>query len=362
MKKKFAFAALAVAAGCAVTLSGCANSAIINTAALSSNWYAYTSYKKIQPDFIGDENAERAEYKVTFTKNEVENSSYSVQFGQEGSYTTLFYATDFDYENLADSDYKEGYAAAADGGKIQAYYYKTELILPEMTYTAGDKTTEKLTESVITESYFLPVSDSLRPLYSKTIVYNHSPAGYSVSSAKEAYFTVDRTYENYYKYDGRAVKTKIVYGADDFEYSDKPGYSVYDSLSDADYVLFDNYSLNIAARAMNLTSDLSQNISLYAPNSGVQNYTLTGSDGALGEDETAAFGAILGKKYKLGGELGSVAVSVRYSGDIRGVEQKLWFAAVSDKTNNKPRATMLKLTQNLPYRLGALNYELINLG
>lgn len=359
MKKKFAFAALTVAACCAVTLSGCGGQTIVNTAALSSNWYAFTTYKKIQPDFVGEENAEKAEYKVTYSESEIPNSSYSVEFPKEGSYKTLFYALDFDYENLTDGDYKAAYAEKADKKAIQAYYYKTELSMPEMLFKRGAESTKILSESIVTECYFLPVADSLRPLYSKISVYSHSPADYRTdSSIENVYRVVDRVYDNYYSYDGRSVKTKITYGKDDYKYSEQPSYSVNDRLADADNVLFDNYSLNIAVRSMNLAADLSQNISLFAPNSGIQNYALTGSDGEMSDDELSVYTSILKSKYSLKDTIKSVAVRVQYIGDISGVSQKLWFAAIPDKTNNKPRATMLKLSEPLPYGLGTLNYTL----
>lgn len=370
MKKHITVLALTLAAGCAVTFSGCGGTSILNTASLSSNWYALTSYKNIQPTFTGEENAERATYTVTHEQGALANSTYSVQFAKSGVYETLFYATDFDYNAFGNEEYAKSYGEAYGNKTVPAYYYKTTFDMPEMTFTCKGASTEKLHESAVTECYFLPVKDRLRPLYSKISVVSHSPANSTVSSIENIYRTIDRTYECFYEYSGgdklNTVKTKLTFGASDYQTSSEEQWIVYDKLGEAAHVFFDNNAIDIAVRSMGLNANLSQAISLYSPNSGVQNYSVAGSTAALGEDEHKSITKVLQDNglFTPTDEkplIDTAAASVSYIGELTGVSQTYWYAAVTNPKNNTARATMLKISAPLSYGLGTLNYVLTEL-
>ena len=54
MKKRIGITAVILAAGCTILATGCAGNTQ-NVVYLSSNWYANTGYKKIQPTFTEDD-------------------------------------------------------------------------------------------------------------------------------------------------------------------------------------------------------------------------------------------------------------------------------------------------------------------
>jgi len=364
MKKTVTIFAILLAAGISVSVAGCgANSK--NVAALSSNWYSVTSFKKFQPTFSeGNKifSREEIKYKVTHKKPETGNPDYSVEYA-DGEYVTTFYAKKFDTENLVAEEYKQAYSSA---GEITAYYYKTELTVPSVTFTfkATGETKKFEGDSVVTESYFLSVEDYLRPLYSKQTVKSTTPAAYQASKPDKAYKEINREYQSFYSFDGSEVKTVVKNFETNGENSE-----IKTSLSDASNTLFDNSYLNIAIRAANLSAgtELSQAFSLYSSASGVQNYVLAGSSVALDDEEKSAIAAKLEKnglyvpKFDDNGKelgLNTVAVKVGYNGTLTGVSQTYWFAAVENKLNNKGRATLLKLSTPVAYNQGTLDYTL----
>lgn len=355
MKKGFGVAALALAAGCAIIFAGCngcGNNGKANEAAFSSNWYADTNFRYIQPTFIGEDKAEVVKYSVTYDKSTADNSTYSVDYG-EGTYTTTFYATTFK-KDLIDEAYKSSYPEK----DITVYCYKTELDVHSVTFTVGGQTSEPFDNSITTVSYFMDVNNHLQPLYSEQVVNAVSPAEYQVSSLEEAYITVNQTVKTSYNYGGTAAKTVITgYDAKEFETS---------GLGDTDNSLIDVNGLNIAVRAMQLSTSLNQVISIYSPSGKMQDYTFAGSSAALGEEERKTYEEILAGEnvnlYVKGEDksLNTVCVSCTLNSDkdMNGVSQKYWFAAIDNARNNTGRATLVKMSVPLTFKLGTLNYSL----
>ena len=382
MKKPFYILAAVLAAGCVVCASGC-KSSFKNLAVLSSNWYSGTGYDGFQPTICKDHEsftevvgAEKITYKVTHEplSESYRNKYYSVSYGDGATYTTEFYADKFNAESISGfpAEYKTAYAEA---GAITAYYYITELIIPEVTFTLkANKSHEEQTEvfknenHIVTESWFLSVKDYLRPLYSKQTVKSVSPNMLQPSELKDgaAYKKYDRVYESFYSYSGSAVTTvttdKLAQG--------EQTKTAEVSLAKAKNSLFDLNMLDILARAQNLAtgSGLSQLVSLYIPKSGkVENFNFAGSTAALvnGEDELKQLKSDLETKLGVKGlyipndsGLQTVAVSFHYNNKHSGGSQTYWFAAINDKRNNTGRATMLKLSQPISYNLGAVSYTL----
>lgn len=363
MKKRLGVAALAAAAGCAVIFSGCAGcsgcgaNGKTNEAAFSSNWYADTSYRYIQPMFTGEENAEILKYGVTVDSSSAANTSYSVEYSG-GSYTTAFYATTLD-KSLIDKDYRDDYP-----DNLTVYYYKTELSFDSVTFKlktdASAVRAFNEDERTETECYFMSVDKALYPIYSKITTNCHSPAELQIGHIDYAYKHVEQTVTTSYKYDGTAAKTVV---EDELDSTNNAVMTV-DGLDKTDNSLIDVCGLNIGVRAMQLSESLSQVISVYSPAGGMQNYTFAGSSSALGEDERKSFEGILSDdNFKLfyageGKSLKTVCVTATLNSDMTGVSQKYWFAAIDNAKNNKGRATMVKMSTPLPFSLGTLNYSL----
>ena len=358
MKKRFGVAALVAATGCAVIFAGCTgcngcgSNGKANEAAFSSNWYADTNFKYIQPTFTKDNDAftgaEEITYTVTHDKETAGNTTYSVDY-KDGTYTTKFYGTKFD-KTLIDDEFKASYPEK----DITVYCYETTLEFLSVTFTVGDKTEKFDNNTVKTVSYFTNVNEHLRPLYSAQSVNMVSPAEYQVSKIEDAYLKVEQEVKTSYNYEGTAAKTVITGdGATEF---------VTNGLGDTDNSLVDVNGLNIAVRAMQLSESFSQVISVYSPAGKLQNYTFAGSSIALVAEERKAYEEILdGKGLFVKGEdksLHTVCVSATLNSDMKGVSQKYWFAAIDNAKNNTGRTTMVKMAVPLSFSLGTLNYSL----
>ncbi|MDE6667522.1 MAG: hypothetical protein K2K38_04140 [Clostridia bacterium] len=364
MKKRFGVAAFAMAAGCAVIFAGCTGcngcgaNGKSNEAAFSSNWYADTNYRYIQPTFTeGKDNFAKEEitYTVEHDTESASNTSYSVKYA-DSTYKTTFYATTLP-KHLINEEYSSTYPE----NDITVYYYKTELDIPSITFKVGEDTKTFTDKYVLTESYFMDVNNHLRPLYSAQKINMASPAEYQVNSIGQSYLLIDQDVFTYYKYDGSAAKTEIV--VRDYEGTPNVTTSV-TGLGDTDNSLIDVNGLNIAVRAMQLSASMSQVISVYSPSGKMQNYTFAGSSIALNAEERKSYEGILaGKQLYKGGDDSSlntvcVTATLNASNDMTGVSQKYWFAAIDNAKNNTGRATMVKMSVPLAFNLGTVNYSL----
>lgn len=363
MKKRFGVAALTLAAGCAVIFAGCAgcngcgNNGKANEAAFSSNWYADTNFRYIQPTFNESDTAFKGAEEVTYTvkhdKTTASNSTYSVDYA-DCIYTTKFYATTFEKSKI-----DEEFQASYPDESFSVYCYETTLTIPSVVFTVGDKTETFTDKSITTVSYFTDVNNHLRPLYSEQNINTVSPAEYQVNKIENAYITVEQEIKTSYKYDGSAAKT-VITGDDATEF-------VTGELDKTDNSLIDVNGLNIAVRAMQLGTNLSQVISVYSPAGKLQNYTFKGSSTALGDDERKACEDILARddlKLFVPGEgksLNTVCVTAELNADMKGFSQQYWFAAIDNAKNNTGRATMVKMSVPLAFSLGTLNYTLTDI-
>lgn len=362
MKRRILVPAIAAAACCAIVVSGCAGCAgcagcggsTKNIAALSSNWYSNTSYKKIQPTFVDSEYKEIISYKVSQDLSTALNDKYSVSYSG-GKYTTTFYATAFDKSKYADEEYADSYP-----DNLTVYYYKTELTFDSVTFKVGSDEKSFSGDKVVTECYFTSVEERLRPLYSHEEIKSVSPASKNPKKIDDAYIERDYEYTTYYSYNGEYAKTVVNDGTGNVE---KP----VARLSKAENTVFDANSLNIAVRASKLSKDFTQAISVYTPSGNLQNYSLQGGYIALGDSERGIIEQemIENKLFvpEKDGEgkdkpMDTVAVGVRYGGELSGVTPIYWFAAITNNKNNRGRATMVKMSVPVPYSLGTLNYTL----
>lgn len=366
MKKRLAVAVTVVTASVALVLSGCSgcggNDGKKNSASLSSNWYADTNFKYIQPTFTED-NKEEVIYKVTFNNEKAGNTSYKVDY-KDGEYRTKFYATTFNKE-LLDENYRTEYA-----DNLNVYYYETELTLPEVTFTMGEDSKvfgslSKDATKVCTGCFFLSVNDQLRPIYSEQFIQGVFPAEYQTNNLDSTYKEYDRKYITSYSWDGNACTTVIT----DYLNGNEKSVISYDKLNDTENTLFDVANFEVGIRAMQLGSDFTQIISLYSPAGGMQDYTLTGISNNLPDEErkTVTEKLIGNKLYKENwnedGQLVllntmGVSVSLNATNNMQGVSQTYWFAKVENITNNTPRATLVKMSVPANFSLGTFTYLL----
>ena len=363
MKKPFVILAAITAAGCLLTAAGCGGSNK-NRASLASNWYADTTFGRIQPT-LTDADKEMMTYAVSFRKPSTGNPTYSVEYGA-GTYTTEFYAKNFEYSTLPGmpENYKSGYANSSATGDVLAYYYQTEFSVDSVTFKYNGNEKVFGEQKMVTECYFLPVANYLRPLYSKQEVKCATPANYQAGSLSQTYVEVDRSYETFYNYSGSKYTTVLTDNLAD----GKQTVSTRDNLDGLYNTLFDVCQIDIAVRAMgNFSSSLSQAVNFYTPNAGINTYVLSGGNASLSDDERKDYADKLKAADlftpKLNEDeteqpLKTVSISVNYDGELHGVSQTYWFAAIDNKRNNTTRATLLRLSTPLPYSLGTIDYKL----
>ena len=358
MRKALGIIVVTLAAGCvfAAGCSGC-NGTGKNVSPLASNWYTYTGYRNIQPTFIeGDtplEHKEIIKYDVAFKAPTIGNATYSINY-ENGSYTTEFYAKKFD-TTLVHDDYKSGY----EGKNIIAYYYHTEF-KADVTYKYGEQSKEFKDSQIITDCYFLPVENELRPLYSKQVVKSPSPAILQATSLESCYTEYDSVYESYYAYNGSSVKTKITDNL-----NSKNNKEAQRGVGGASNSLFDVTSLDIVLRAL-IGSSFNQTIDLYSPLNAIKTFTLSSPGVYLTDVEKEAIQGKLKDKglyvpvIKDEKEVGlqTTAVTVSSNLELQGVSQTYWFAKVENKRNNVGRATLLKISLPVVFNLGSLEYTL----
>lgn len=369
MKNRFKLLTASLAVGVAATLAGCGGcmgcsscsscggDSVSNTIS-RSNWFTGTSYNGIQPSFIeGDTkfSPEKITYEVTYDKESANNNNLALDY-KEGSFSTEFYATKYDWKG---ANIPEGYAPENAGEEV-VYYYKTELKISVMfTMKTGDmKSSDWLDDSVVTEAYFRAAGNSLQPVYSKQTVKSHSPKSYQPKTLEQAMQEIDVTYENFYNYNCTKV---LSFTTQDGKTESKE----YGNLNKLGKTLFDNSSLYIAVRSMKLSSSFTQPVALFSPAAGgIDEYAIVGTDSQLTAEERENFSTILADKKLFvkteeKAQVETAAAEISYAGgDLHGTSQTVWYAAVTDSDNNIGRATMLKLSVPISYSLGTLNYSL----
>lgn len=354
-------AALMTGCGGCLGCSSCGGNSSSRTLT-RSNWFSGTSYNGIQPSFIeGNDNfsKEVITYEVNHDKEGANNAYFAVDY-KDGTFTTEFYATKYDWTGSA---IPAGYADEKVKSEI-VYVYKTELTISvQYTLKTGDKaTSDWFEDKVVTESMFRAAGKSLQPVYSKQVIKSTSPANYQPRTLQEAYKQIDITYENFYNYSCTSILSKATENGTTES-------TEFTKLNKLDHTLFDNSSLYVVIRSMKLSTNLSESVCLFsAAAGGTDEYAVVGTDTPLTAEERAGFTSVLNEKglYKANEKDEGVeytAVTVSYAGgDLHGTSQTVWYAAITDNDNNVSRATMLKLSVPISFSLGTLNYSLKEVG
>ena len=373
LKKSLAVVAtIALTGVLAVTAAGCSNKSR-NLASLASNWYYDSSFKRIQPTFTED-TAEELTYTVKQTE-ESKNATYKIAYA-DGTYKTKFYAkkiTAAELESITLENWRDDYTKAlGSGGYMYLYCYTTELDIPKVTYTFGDKTEVFTDQKVVSESYFRSVEDRLSPVYSLKTVKRAVPRELQASSISDCYSTVDMTYESFYTLSGGNVKTVIT----DNGAENKTSEHTVNGLNGYTNSVFDAAYIDVMARAMRNITSFSQTVSIYSPGIEIRNYSVTSGNASLcdkAEDTEAQLAAIQGvlegkslftpkaiENSEEKTKLKTTSVGIAYNGgSYSGVSQTYWFA-VGDG-NNETRTLMVKYREPLTYNLGRLDYVLTSI-
>lgn len=369
MKKRLAVLLTAAVAGVALTAAGCGSSSK-NLASLSSNWYSDAAFKNIQPTFTGD-NAENYTYKVTQSDGSG-NGYYTVKYA-EGTYNTQFYAkkiTETELSAITLEKWRDEYAAALGSeGFMYLYYYKTELLLPSVTFTLGNESKTFENQSVVSESYFLSVADYLSPVYTLRTVHRTLPAELQATELSRCYTQSDMKYESFYNISGGNVTSYITDLSED---GAEPQTYEAGGLKGYHNSVFDYTYLDVVIRAMRGTSLA---LTLYTPGLAPRDYSVTVGNDALLQDADKADKQLAGVQSVLEAKgmftpksvenedgttslskLETKSATVTYNGgSFSGVSQKYWFATDAENTT---RTLMVKYSEPLVYNLGALDYVL----
>lgn len=354
MKKFTKICAVALAAVCAVGIAGCASSG--SSSSLTSKWYVRTSYTGIQPSSIytdGGENAKEVMvYDISYN-DDGSNTVYSVSYNLDDEHphtmTTEFYACEYDW---SDSAIPEEYRSD-DTETLYCYKYSFE-ISGSYTYTSTGETVD-FSDSVENVCYFRSVRNSLQPVYSYQYTKSTSPNTFSPISAEDMCVEVEYNCTTYYSNDCTEATTYY----ENITEPDKSRTATV-SLTGAGNTLFDNGSVYVAMRAMNITSSLSMDIDVYIPSErNYSTYNVSGADAVTLADETIK-NALVGAGYVTAEDSVTYsAASLSYTGDLSGTSQTIWYATLSDDTSrNYCRSTMLKIELPISFSLGTLEFSL----
>lgn len=357
MKKITLVAAAALTLCAAVTLSACGGQVNLK-AETSPNWNAVVSSGDLYEGSEWLTRKETAKYGVTFVKGA--NSAYSVSYVTDGSkeagFTTELYATEYDWNS---SSVPEKYRTE---GTEYVYVYKTSLTLFGTYTLASTKETKDFEQSVLCETYMRSASGNLQPVYSQKTIKTCAPNSVTPTTISSVYAEMDCVYKTYYKKD---CSEATVYLTDNLS-PDESGEKVIEGLNDG-YSLFDASSLGMVMRSF--SSNAGNNLfGVLEPINGVKSqYSATGAAagelkeddeeqkkliGALENSTPADYIFVGDKKYPYN------SVTLSLNAAMSGPSYVYWYSAVKDKNFNATRAVMLKVTENLPFFLGSLNFTL----
>ena len=218
--KVIAAAAACAAALCMAGVSGCA--AASRGLVVDSFWYI-SNFDSFQPSATDPEQNGRQNevllYEITADAEAAGNAVYSVNYFTDGEdfasgenahyFRTTFYATGFDWsDERVNEKYRltaDDAAALPDSSELKArldgtvetvYVLKTELkISGEYVYGDDESTAVRISDSMVTETYFRSSGDGLQPVYSTQDAVTTVPESISPSSADEMCEQLDYEYE-----------------------------------------------------------------------------------------------------------------------------------------------------------------------
>ncbi len=357
MKKITLIAASALTLCAAVTLSACGGQSNMK-AETSPNWNAVVSSGDLYEGCEWLTKKETATYGVKFTAGD--NGVYSVNYVTDGSkeagYTTELYAVEYDWNS---SSVPEKYRTAKTE---YVYVYRTVLTLSgTYTFTAtGEK--KDFEQNVVCETYMRSASGNLQPVYSQKVIKACAPNSVTPTSIASVCVEMDCVYTTYYNAD---CSEATVYLTDNRTPS-ASGENVVENIKDG-YSLFDASSMGLVMRSFSSSSG-NFTFNVFEPINGAKAQYIAGGTtaGELKEDDAEQkkiidalenstpddYIFVGDKKYPYN----SVVLSLNVA--MSGPSYTYWYSAVKDKNFNATRAVTLRITENLPFFLGSLNFTL----
>lgn len=362
MKKIAKILALTVCAAGALSLSACSGCAgtITYKTDTSPNWQIRVS----NADELSEQSyflshREVATYSISLSG--ANNSVYSVEYSDEGTYTTTFYATKYDWNS---QDIPE--SLRIEGVSDYVYVYETVLYQPG-AYVMGSERHEFVNE-VTTVSYFRSAGNNLLPVYSSQDIKCLSPNSLSPSTIAGCYIEMDRAYETYYSMDGLTAITTVTRGDGDVqEGTTSAGVGT-------EYSLFDSSSVAAALRSMSQSG--THVFDIYVPVNGASaRYQAAWGSSAVVDRENADNAQIIAAMdgaaeagYILPGEndegvveYSLTPVTLSLVSDMTGTTSTYYYASVTNPDLNTTRSVLMSMEEVVSFNLGTIIYDLTSL-
>ena len=304
-------------------LSACASTSGLT---LTANWYASTTN---YGGLTGTH--EELTYAVAFEGN---NSSSKLRLQYDnGRYTTLLES-----------------ALIAESGNRLGYHYHTELEITGRYFYKGQQGAD-FTDTVVSDVWFLDVSEGLRPVRSEKTVKSTVPNTLADSVANVA---TEYNYRYVAEYNEALTRTTITY-TDLKTPNAEP--EVTELKLSGKGTFFDNEQVLFALRGVDMTSSLRFKTVNPATR---ETAKLASSDTPVSRQYNAEFSMKVG-----GGEpvteartLNTYSLSLGYSGNNPGRTQSYVYAQCTSPDANTYRNVLLHMETHALYDLGTFKYDL----
>lgn len=348
----------------AVTAAGCSGGPAYSSTATMANWNVATSatVEKNYVDFWRN-HKEEAEYEISL--KEGGNSTYSVIYNStDALYKTAFYMDSADYD-WAGASIPEEFKITEDTPKDLVYVYETSLTRTG-SYQLKSNGNERVDfkDEVTTICKYRLAGEDLKPVYSKHIVKNMSPATLTAVSKDTMCVEVDAVYETYYNRDC----TKAIIKTDDHKKSENSG----EKSIELSGLTFDNFQLEAALRAFGLSG--TKSFSVCSPQNGNSQESTatcynpvelnTETDGKIisalkgANDNYIFFDGSSSDPETPAKQIRYNAVSLGITADMSGSSPVYWYAALENADANATRCVLLKKSMPLPFGLGTQIFSL----
>ena len=357
----------AVCAASVLPLSACSgcSSTTTYTITTSPNWQIRVSTAdELDSSAYLLTHKEVASYSLSLSGGS--NSIYSVEYYDDGTYTTTFYAMEYDWSA---QDIPEELRIEDTTDYI--YVYETVLYQPG-AFVYGDERYE-FVNKVTTISYFRSAGDNnLLPVYSMQDIVCVSANALQPSSLANCYIKMARQYTTYYSRDGVTAITSVeVREGDEDSSLESTSYSV--SVG-SEYSLFDASSLGIALRSMSQSG--TNTFAVYIPvNGATAQYQAVWSSSVTVDRDTEGYSSIVAAMdeatesgYLLTGtnddgelEYSFTPVTVSLVSDMTGPSTTYYYASISNTDLNTMRAVLMRVEETLTFSLGTIVYNLTSL-
>lgn len=363
MKNAIKFIAIAACAASITLLAGCSgcNAATNYKTTTSPNWQIRGgSADELSESSTLMTKRETAIYSVTH--NAGANTNYSVEYAEGGTYTTVLYATTYDWNS---QDIPE--ALRIENQTDCVYVYETTLQLEGAYVMDGNRA--PFTTAVHTISYFRSAANNLLPVYSMQDIKTASPGSINPANLDSAYVEMDRVYETYYSRDGgTAIVHAEARGDDSIDNADVT------TGTGSEYSLFDASSLGIALRSMTQSGTPAFDVFVPTNGAGARYQAVWGASSAIARDNESyssiisALDSAVDAGYILTGandegvrEYAFTPAVVSLVSAMTGPSTTYYYLTVTNTDLNAGRAALARVEEQLPFSLGTLVYNLTSL-